>query len=144
MSNATAAPPPTTAPRIYRRRDLEFDVKNPVSVFWHCGLRQPCHTLAEDKEDTYAEMKIWRKLAKQGRLEINPKNHTDDREYKGVKYYGFCVQVYDEAGNLTNNHDPLAALLFDFQVNGMCYFFPSKRNRDRIAAWVMKGIALRF
>ena len=126
--------------RTFRRCDVEFEVDNPLVVYWHFQTGQPRYLAHEDKAEFHDEMRRWRKLAKQGRLVINPENHTNDREYRGVKYYGLCVQTCDESGVQGGPTDPLALLIFGFAVDGMCYFFPSRRNRDDVAAWVMKGV----
>ena len=111
-----------------------------MSIFWAGQQRQPAYLLKEDNEDFKKQMKAWRKQAVKGVINIHSHN-SQEHTYKGRKYYGFTLQQHNPAtGELIDLRDPLSLMLFGFMCSGLTYWMTSKENRDRIVAYVMKGI----
>ena len=111
-----------------------------MCLYWFQNTRQPAYLLMEAQQQFKHQMKMWRKLAVEGCINIlscNCKTET----YKGRNYYGICIQAHNPAtGELEEAHDPLSLMLFGFMCSGITYWMTAKTNRDRIVKYVMKDI----
>jgi len=111
-----------------------------MALFWAAQQRQPSYLLNEDKLAFKHQMKIWRKQARKGIINIHSHN-SQENTYKGRKYYSFTLVQHNpitkEQEELT---DPLSLMLFGFMVSGLTYWMTSKENRDAIVSYVMKDI----
>tara|TARA_R110000823_G_scaffold241152_5_gene365907 strand:+ start:96 stop:539 length:444 start_codon:yes stop_codon:yes gene_type:complete len=111
-----------------------------MSIFWAGQQRSPSYLLKEDQEGFKSQMKIWRGQARKGVINIQSAN-CQEHAYKGRKYYGFTLQQHNpHTGEMEHLDDPLSLMMFGFMVSGLTYWMTSRENRDRIVAYVMKGI----
>jgi hypothetical protein len=85
------------------------------------------------------QMKIWRKMAKEGILKIMEYNNSET-EQNGMKLYNFIVQPYKNEEMEDCGFCPYALLTLGIMVSGYTYSFMKKENRDAIYKYVMKGI----
>ena len=97
------------------------------------------HREAEDigfnnKELVGADMKNWRTLRKQGKVEILEENNKKCK-IKGRTYYILVVQI----PNIRMGIDPTGMGWDDvsFLVDGYIYYFQTKVNRDMVYKYVM-------
>jgi|TARA_R110002153_G_C13084139_1_gene474706 hypothetical protein len=82
-----------------------------------------------------ADMKNWRKLRKQGKVEMLEGNNLDDCKINGKTFYTLVVQTPNETMGL----DPTGMGWDDrsFLVDGYIYYFQKKVNRDMVYNYVM-------
>jgi hypothetical protein len=85
------------------------------------------------------QMKIWRKMAKEGILKIMEYNNSET-EQNGMKLYNFIVQPYKNEEMEDCGFCPYALLTLGIMVSGYTYSFMKKENRDAIYNYVMKNI----
>lgn len=111
-----------------------------MSIFWAGQERHPAYLLLEDQQNFKKQMKIWRKQAVKGCINIHSLNCKTET-YKGRTYYGFTLQQHNPAtGEMDDLQDPLSLMLFGFMCSGLTYWMTAKTNRDRIVKYVMKDI----
>ena len=93
-----------------------------------------------NKTQTQQQMKLWRKLAKEGKIKIAEYNNKT-KIINGVEHYILVVQAYDGGEfNESNSFDPMGIFILGEMVDGYIYLFKSKENRDKTYEYVMKGI----
>ena len=87
-----------------------------------------------NKELVGADMKNWRKLRKQGKVEMLEGNNKECK-IKGRTYYTLVVQTPNESVGL----DPTGLGWDDtsFFVDGYIYYFQKQVNRDMVYKYVM-------
>ena len=111
-----------------------------MTIFWAGQQRTPAYLLLEDQQDFKKQMKAWRKQAVKGVINIHSANCKTET-YKGRTYYGFTLQQHNpDTGEMEDLSDPLSLMMFGFMCSGLAYWFPIKKNRDRIVKYVMKDI----
>lgn len=88
------------------------------------------------------QMKIWRKLAKQGELKIMEYNNTSHK-VNGKTFYDFVVQPYHNGEMEDCPMCPYSLLINGIMVSGYTYTFTKQENRDAIYNYVMKDISQR-
>jgi hypothetical protein len=93
-----------------------------------------------NKEVTQANMKIWRKLAKDGKIKIMEYNNKT-KLINGVEHYIFVVQPYENEKMTDCNFDPMGLMVLGEMVSGFVYLFKKKENRNAIYNYVMKNIS---
>ena len=96
-----------------------------------------------NKEELTEQMKMWRKLAKQGKLKIHDYNCKSAYLPNNNECWFLVVQAYDPSTNEIKEEqplDPVGWFLCDELVDGYMYVFKSKKNRDAVQEYVMKGI----
>tara|TARA_R110000796_G_scaffold15641_2_gene49681 strand:+ start:151 stop:591 length:441 start_codon:yes stop_codon:yes gene_type:complete len=82
------------------------------------------------------QLRDWKKLAKQGELNILTHNSKSRTLYDGSIWHFLTIQhPNDDVG-----FDPLGMMLFGFTVTGLIYAFKSKVNRDRCQDYIMKFV----
>ena len=86
-----------------------------------------------DKATTTEQMKLWRKLARQGIMKITEKY---DIECFGKMYYCFVVQSVDEEDDEVCTFGTILGKLY----TGYTYAFRKEQNRDATMNYVMKGM----
>jgi hypothetical protein len=95
-----------------------------------------------DKEEMTEQMREWRSLAKAGKLKIMDCNCKTTTLPNNKKAWFLVVQPFDpETGNMKDAQlDPVGLFIVGEMVSGYIYVFDSKRNRDAVKEYVMKGI----
>jgi hypothetical protein len=93
-----------------------------------------------DVEGMTKQMKMWRQEAKEGNLKI----HDCKSAYlpNKKKCWYFVMDIRDPITNKSKitRPDILGTYLFDQRIEGLVMVFKSKRNRDAIQKYVMRGI----
>jgi len=92
-----------------------------------------------NRETLNEQMKIWRKMAKEGSLKIMEYNNSETEQY-GRKLYNFIVQPYENEKMKDCEFCPYALMVLGIMVSGYTYSFTKKENRDAIYNYVMKDI----
>jgi len=116
---------------VSQRKDL-------MCLFWVGKLRRASYLYKRDNSDFKKQMKLWRQQAVKGIIKIHDEN-CKDIEYKGRKYYGFTLSIYED-GEITRCPDPLSLMLFGYMCDGITYWMTAKTNRDMIVKYIMKDI----
>ena len=102
-------------------------------------VERSCFSLY-NKTQTQNQMRMWRKLAKDGKIKIAEYNNKT-KIINGVEHYTFVVQLYDgDEFSKSNSFDPLGLFILNEMVDGYTYLFKSKENRKNIYEYVMKDI----
>lgn len=78
------------------------------------------------------QMILWKDLAKRGKLEVLEENNTT-LEFEGKEYHFLTITP---TPNKTN-FDPVGVAM-GFLVNGYCYGFRRKENRDAVFKYIKK------
>ena len=89
-----------------------------------------------DNNTMKTQMKMWRKLAKEGKIIMRTCNNKNFN-YKGKEYYLLEVQKIEE--------DPtclIGLFIAKLLVNGCGYVFLTESSRDKVVEYVMKGIVV--
>jgi len=85
-------------------------------------------------------MKLWRKIAKTGKLFINDKNNMKVTASDGKVWHILVVQPYKDGDvHPDANVDPCGMMVLGVMVSGYVYAYKSKKIRDKVYTWVMKG-----
>lgn len=91
------------------------------------------------------QIKIWRGLAKEGKVAMNDYNNKTV-DIDGVKFYVLVIQAY-ENGYLDKNDGMnqmcVGAMSHGTMVSGAQYYFKHETNRDAVYAYVMKDIEIK-
>jgi len=87
-----------------------------------------------ETEDTHAEFGRFKKQIKNGELCCREYNNKELIMNGTSKWYSLVIQFS------TKDMGPdIAGLkIFDYIVDGVCYFFPNKKNRDAMFKWINK------
>jgi hypothetical protein len=93
-----------------------------------------------NKGQSQNQMKIWRKLAKDGKIKIMEYNNKT-KLINGVEHYIFVVQPYENEKMTDCNFDVTGLMILGEMVSGFVYLFKKKENRDVIYNYVMKNIS---
>ena len=93
-----------------------------------------------NKGQSQNQMKIWRKLAKDGKIKIMEYNNKT-KIINGVEHFIFVVQPYENEKMTDCNFDPMGLMVLGEMVSGFVYLFKKKENRDVIYNYVMKNIS---
>ena len=111
------------------RRAAADKQQGEICMFYHRELKDVCFNT---KEFVTADMKNWRKLRKQGKIEIKETNHRECK-INGKQYYILVLQ------NGAMSIDPTGMGWDDkqFLVDGYIYYFQKKANRDMVYKYVM-------
>jgi hypothetical protein len=83
------------------------------------------------KSEVTQEMKRWKKMRKQGELQIYKANNRTV-QIQGETWFMMCLTV-------DTNYDPIALMGLDDQgiiMSGFCYFFKHEANRDMTANYI--------
>ena len=116
---------------VSQRKDL-------MCMFWFGQHRRPSYLYMRDNGDFKKQMKLWRQQAVKGIINIHDCN-VKDMEYKGRKFYGFTLTIYND-GEIQECADPLSLMLFGYMCDGLTYWMTAKTNRDMIVKYIMKDI----
>lgn len=93
----------------------------------------------QNKTQTQKQIKLWRRLAMEGKIKIaNYNNKT--KIINGVEHYILVVQPYKDGQFTYTCFDPMGLFILGEMVNGFIYLFKSKENRNKIVEYVMKGV----
>ena len=104
-----------------------------VAITFNHNHKQFC-LLNREEMDT--QMKIWRKMRKDGGLKIKRYN-SKTAEHNGKTYHFFVIQPYENGKMEECNFDPMGLFILGEMVSGYIYAFPNKANRDAVEKWVM-------
>jgi len=85
------------------------------------------------------QMKIWRKLAKQGKIKIMEYNNKT-KMVNDVEHYTLVVQPYKNDKMSDCDFDVMGLFCLGEMVSGYMYLFKNQKNRDTIYNYVMKNI----
>ena len=92
-----------------------------------------------DQHTIRKQMKLWRKEAKKGSLVVRPCNNKTKTTDCGQKYHFLVVQSTNpEAMDI----DAFGLFVLGEMVIGFVYAFFHKKNRDAVAKYIMKGVAV--
>lgn len=107
-----------------------LDVKNKTDIVFFFTKRLMYFGVM-NKEEMNEQMKMWKDMAKEGKIEMNPENNN---EYNigGKTVYTLVVQ------NPKSGICPLSVALSLTMVNGTTFVFTKKENRDAIYGYVKK------
>ena len=113
------------------RRSAADKQRGEICMFYH---READDVGFNNKELVGADMKNWRKLRKQGKVEMLEGNNKECK-IKGRTYYTLVVQTPNESVGL----DPTGLGWDDtsFFVDGYIYYFQKQVNRDMVYKYVM-------
>ena len=102
------------------------------SMFLQSGLLCAMNTAEMDEEK-----RRWRTLAREGKVTIRFVNSKSRALNDGREWHFFVLQPTnpDECGP-----DPFGMFVLGEMVSGFIYAFKSKKHRDRIQEYVMKGL----
>ena len=89
-----------------------------------------------DKPMLNEQMKIWRKMAKDGMVVIRRCNNKTTTTTSGDTLHFLVVQSTNEE----NAPNVFGTFVLNEMVSGAVYAFYNKNNRDMVHAFVMKGI----
>lgn len=101
-------------------------------MFYNRELKDMCFAR---KEEINEEMKNWRKLRKQGKVEILEENNRDDCKINGRQYYVLVLQSPNGRMGVDTTGigwDDVSVL-----IDGYVYYFQKKVNRDMVFNYVM-------
>ena len=112
------------------------DKQTDICICWNHSHRCFSWLSAADMQQ---QMKMWRKQAKQDTMKICAYNNRDV-DVDGKMWYIMIVQPYKDGDLDDCNLDPAAMSIFGIMVDGYCYAFEHKENRDKTYKYVMKGI----
>jgi len=106
-----------------------------------CWLQREGVFSLYDKTEMTSQMKLWRKLAKEGKVKMGHYNNKDKKE-GGRDWAILVVQPYDPITNKMKecDFDPMGLFIMGEMVSGFIYAFRSKENRDKVFEYVMKDI----
>ena len=93
-----------------------------------------------NREMLNQQMKIWRKMAKEGALKIMEYNNKET-EINGKNLYHFVVQPYDKEKMEECGMCPYSLMVLGTMVCGYTYSFTRRENRDAVYNYVMKEIS---
>ena len=133
--------PNTSKMSVFHREQIEANLKMMVEslsprdtcIFFHKGLG--CFNCFDNNE-LKPQMKIWRKLAKEGKA-VMRKCNDGEHTIHGRKFYSLTFQQADLEDS---SIDSGALLGIGYAVTGCVYFFTNAQNRTRIREYVMKDI----
>ena len=87
-----------------------------------------------ETEDTHSEFAGFKKLIKEGVLCCREYNNKELIMNDTSKWYSLVIQQPNEVVGV----DIAGIKIFNFSVDGVCYFFPNKKNRDAMFKWINK------
>jgi len=108
-----------------------------IVFFYHHHFERYC---VGNKEEWQGEMKRFRKMRKEGNLEVlecNNKTFTVGDDKKNKTLHFLVIQDTDSDKNPTIDPMGLAVKDHTFIVSGMIYAFKSKTNRDASFKYIM-------
>ena len=115
---------------------LQEKTKNDICWFYH-------HTEhgigVMNIKELQEQMSYWRKLALEGKAKIMDYNNKTKNVFN-KKWHILVVQAYDDGEQVPHNPDPAGCMLMGYMVSGFIYAFKTKKNRDDVANYVMKGL----
>lgn len=91
---------------------------------------------AMNNTEMQTQMRLWRKLAKEGKVTIRFVNSKSKTLEDGNTWHWLVIQ----RPKCWVPYDTLGTMLLGFMVSGHIYCFKSKVNRDRVQEYVMKGL----
>jgi len=106
-------------------------MKKSVGFFWDYNIRDI--VLIDDNDDFKKEMKKFKNLCKNKKIEVLECNNLTHTTEKGDDVHCFVVQPKD------NDNFPsfeVISLCFDAHVSGYAYFFYCKKNRDNMYNYI--------
>jgi hypothetical protein len=87
-----------------------------------------------ETEDTHAEFAAIKKQIKNGVFCCSEYNNNEHIMNETSKWYSLVIQhPTQELGP-----DIAGLKIFDYIVDGVCYFFSNKKNRDAMFKWINK------
>jgi len=98
-----------------------------------------------DIETMREQMKMWRKYAKQGVIQILPYNNKEVKDDVGNTWYILTVQNYKN--DKLDESNPMCVFnlyVFGIMVSGYSYAFRKKENRDMVFSYVMKDVVFKL
>ena len=124
--------------------DNIFAHPNLLCMFGRVRDNKPAYLLTQDqKQLVRGDAKKWRGQYREGKLILEPENQKSHKCLhplcEGKVFYGLCLQMLDEDGEVGMTTDPFALMNFGWMCNGMTYFFKSKGNRDAVMEWIKKN-----
>ena len=110
--------------------------KEKTDICW--GYNHLNAGIASHNEETlHQQMKEWRNMALEGKIEIMNYNNMKRKTFDGKEWYILVVQPKElEDAPL----DPVGMMLLGVMVSGYVYCFEKKKNRNDVAKWVMRKL----
>jgi hypothetical protein len=84
------------------------------------------------------QMKMWRTMALEGKIEIMNYNNMKRKTFDGKEWYIMVIQPKEDDDSVPL--DPVGMMLLGVLVSGFVYCFESKKNRNDVAKWVMRKL----
>jgi hypothetical protein len=106
--------------------------RDEICMFYHRELK---NIAFNNKAFVTEDMKSWRKLRKQGKLEMLEGNNSNDCKINGKQYYTLVVSSPD--GRMGFDPTGMGWDDISFIVDGYIYYFQKKVNRDMVYNYVM-------
>ena len=121
--------------RAFKDRKVNAEAKE-LCITWYRPANSFCWY---SKLQLNEQMKLWRKLSKEGKLKIMAYNNQETEQY-GKKIYYFVIQSYNNEKMTENGMCPFSMNILERLVDGYTYCFTRRENRDSIYNYVMKDI----
>jgi hypothetical protein len=87
-----------------------------------------------ETEDTHTDFGRFKKQIKKGELCCREYNNKEHIMNGTSKWYSLAIQQPNEMVG----PDIAGMKIFNYMVDGVCYFFPNKKNRDAMFKWINK------
>ena len=93
--------------------------------------------MAMNTPEMEVQKKIWKKMAKEGKITIRFKNSKTKTTEDGLTWHFLVVQPTNK-----DHHDidPFALMIMGEMVSGFLYAFKNKKHRDQVQQYVMKDL----
>lgn len=93
--------------------------------------------MAMNTPEMDVQKKIWKKLAKDGKITIRFGNSKTKTTEDGLTWHFLVVQPTNEDDC---QMDPFGLLIMGEMVSGFVYAFKNKKHRDQVQQYVMKNL----
>jgi len=83
----------------------------------------------------HSEFKRFKKMIKRGELCVRKENNNEvQMAHCERKWYSLVIQFTDEENDTM---DIAGVKIFQYMVDGLCYFFDNEKNRDKMYKWII-------
>jgi len=116
--------------------EIRHAIKDKATIlFYNEQMGRNSYLKKEDNPVWKVELKRFRKLVKEGKMEVNVHNNKD-KTFEGKNFYQIVVQLLDkdDLGGMS----PMAAMGFGELVSGWAYYFSRKGDRDAMFKYLSK------
>jgi hypothetical protein len=113
---------------LLRQAKLEFDTVPNVAI---CDFGD-FKIVTTDKEQMGIDMRMYRRVVREGRVQIMPENNVMRLDMDNRNWYHLVLQSTSQPDSPS-----AAALAFGRHVSGITYLFSSEDNRDKVYRYIM-------